>query len=360
MNILERFEELTNLISASCIAFKAECDEIYNERDKRIKEIKETFKQTSPQYQASIEEAKDQAEKQLMKARVDYSKDVLQMASEIEEAETTTMWKVNKDKLAEIKAISDLPLTVAEVSAMNDKYGTDYWCSRALSTLAERNGIDASEIGITPSFDVKMDILHQCTNNFCTFLTDYQPRTGSRPRTTEELRIEAGVSVEVMQRANLLYSGKRNELSEDEIVSKSLLNLKMQRTEMEKGIALGNILRNTKNKEDVRNRLLYEVSQDANLSSLSVELSGYADEVNSFKNGRAIKYGQAKEVIASMVDADKDFIVQRIEENKDNEFFAGMMNRETKRNSTIKEVWGEYIKNNATSEEQATESGIAE
>ena len=114
------------MISASCIAFKAECDYIYNERDKRIKEIKETFKQTSPQYQASIEQAKEQAEKQLMQARVDYSKDVLQMASEIEDAETTSMWKVNRDKLADIKAISDLPLTVAEITAMSDKYGNDY------------------------------------------------------------------------------------------------------------------------------------------------------------------------------------------------------------------------------------------
>ena len=106
------------MISASCVAFKAECDYIYNERDKRIKEIKETFKQTSPQYQASIEQAKEQAEKQLMQARVDYSKDVLQMASEIEDEETTAMWKVNRDKLADIKAISDLPLTVAEITSI--------------------------------------------------------------------------------------------------------------------------------------------------------------------------------------------------------------------------------------------------
>lgn len=359
MNILERFEELTNLISASCVAFKAECDYIYNERDKRIKEIKETFKQTSPQYQASIEQAKEQAEKQLMQARVDYSKDVLQMASEIEDAETTAMWKVNRDKLADIKAISDLPLTVAEISAMNDKYGSEYWCSRALSTIAEKNGIDISEIGIEPSFDVKMDILHQCTNSFCTYLTDYQPRTGNRMKTTEELKIDVAVSSEVMQRANLLYSGKINELSNDEIVSKSLLNLKSQRTEMEQGIALGNVLRNAKNKEDVKNKLLCVVSQDASISSLSVELSGFADEINSFKNGRATKYRQAEAVISSMRDADKDFIMQRIEENKDNEFFAGMLNNEAKKNTTIKEVWGEYVKNNAT-QEQATESGIAE
>ena len=359
MNILERFEELTNLISASCIAFKADAEQIYKDRDARIQEIKETFKQTSPQYQASIEQAKEQAEKQLMQARVDYSKDVLQMATEIEDAETTAMWKVNRDKLADIKAISDLPLTVAEISAMNDKYGSDYWCNRALSNIAEKNGIDISEIGIEPSFDVKMDVLHQCTNSFCTFLTDYQPRTGSRPRTTEELKIDVAVSNEVMQRANLLYSGKINELSNDEIVSKSLLNLKSQRTEMEVGVSLGNILRNTKSKVDVRNRLLCEVSQDANISSLSVELSGFADEINSFKNGRATKYRQAEAVISSMMDADKDFIMQRIEENKDNEFFAGMMNNEAKKNSTIKEAWGEYVKNNAT-QEQATESGIAE
>ena len=191
-------------------------------------------------------------------------------------------------------------------------------------------------------------------NSFCTFLTDYQPRTGSRPRTTEELKIDVAVSNEVMQRANLLYSGKINELSNDEIVSKSLLNLKSQRTEMEKGIALGNVLRNTKSKADVRNRLLCEVSQDASISSLSVELSGFADEINSFKNGRATKYRQAEAVISSMRDADKDFIMQRIEENKDNEFFAGMMNSEAKKNTTIKKVWGEYL------QEQATESGIAE
>ena len=357
--ISEKFEELTSLIYATGISFKAECEQIYKDRDARIQEIKDTFKQSSPQYQASIEQAKEKAENQLMKARVEYSKGVLDIASEIEEAETTAMWKVNRDKLADIKAISDLPLTVAELSAMNDKYGNDYWCSRALSTLAEKNGIDVSEIGISPSFDTKMDILHQCTDNFCTFLTDYQPRTGSRPRGTEDLRIEAGVSGEVMERANLLYSGNVNELSNDEIVSKAMLNIKMQQTDISKGLMLGNILRNNKKNPDILNKLLCVISQDESISSLSAELSGFAEEINSFKNGRAIKYRQAEAVISSMRDADKDFIVQRIEENKDNEFFAGMMNNEAKKNTAIKEIWGEHVKKNAT-QEHTTESGIAE
>ena len=128
---------------------------------------------------------------------------------------------------------------------------------------------------------------------------------------------------------------------------------------MEKGITLGNILRNAKNKDDIKNKLLCVVSQDESISSLSAELSGFADEINSFKNGRATKYRQAEAVISSMRDADKDFVLQRIEENKDNEFFAGMMSNEAKRNATIKEIWSKYIKNNTT-QEQTTESGIAE
>ena len=43
-----------------------------------------------------------------------------------------------------------------------------------------------------------------------------------------------------------MYSGSSLESNAENVVSKAMLNMKMQRTDVEKGLMLGNILRNNK------------------------------------------------------------------------------------------------------------------
>lgn len=345
MSISKKFKELTDIIFATGVSFKADIVKIYKERDERIAFIKETYREHTPQYKEEIAKAEKKAEESLTKLRVDYSKGVISLANEIEQAETLAMTIINTDALARIKAVSELPLTTAELLALNGKYGIDdYWCSRAISELAEKNGVSAYEIGVTPSYDIKMDILHQCINQFNAFIKEYKPNSGDRLRNNDELRIEVGVSSDVMDRAYQLFIGQKNVLSDKEVVSKSLLGLMSARTDVEKGLIMGNILRNTKNNQSARAKILCEIALDKTISDLAIEMSGYSDEIVSFKTGKAEEYKSAEKAVDAIKNIkDKQLIEMRIVENQGNDFFVGMMHNESKRNSLIKEVWSSHV-----------------
>lgn len=344
MNTELKFKELTDIIFATGVAFKADIADTYKQRDERIAYIKETYKEHTPQYKEEIVKAEQEAEEALTKFRVDYSKGVIALADEIEQEETLAMSKINTDALAKIKAVSGISLTTAELLALNGKYGSgDYWCSRAIAELAEKNGVLISEIGVMPSYDRKMDVLHQCIDQFNTFIMNYKPNNGSRLKNSDELKIEVGVSIDVMNRAYQLFVGQRNGLSNKEIVSKSLLSLMSARTDVEKGLIMGNILRNTKNKQNAREKLLCEIALDETISDLAIEMSGYSDEIKSFKGGKAEEYKSAEKAIDTIKESkDKQLIEMRIVENQGNDFFVGMMHNESKRNSVIREVWKDH------------------
>ncbi len=57
-------------------------------------------------------------------------------------------------------------MTALELKAFSDKINAkgDYWASRALSDIAEQNGIDSAEIGLKSTYDTKMNILDQLTD----------------------------------------------------------------------------------------------------------------------------------------------------------------------------------------------------
>ena len=69
-----------------------------------------------------------------------------------------------------------------------------------------------------------------------------------------------------------MYSGSSLESNAENVVSKAMLNMKMQTNDISKGIMLGNILRNNKKNPDILNKLLCEFSLDSTISETASQL----------------------------------------------------------------------------------------
>lgn len=341
MNIKIDFKELANLIFASCVNYKYEVEKIQKECSDRVQYVKNTYKENAPEYNKEIEKAEQKADKDISKARVENSKEVIELANKIKEKEFSEMSMIDTKKLDKIRSISNLPLTASEIKALNDNLGIEnYWCSRAIGELAEKNAVSISEVGIVPSYDVKMEILNQCLNNFNKFIMDYKPCENVKMKSAEQLEIEVGVSSNVLNRASELYLGIFAKETEEDIVSKSLMNLKTKRTDVEKGLTIGNVLNNVKNNQNAKNKILCEIALDKDVSDLAIEMSGYCDVIKTFRNGKAMEYKQAEKLIDEIKKSNnKGFIETQISINKGNEFFVGMISDASIGNNKIKEIW---------------------
>lgn len=341
-----KFDDLTKLIFSSAISFKDDFKKERSERDNRIAYIKKTYKENTPEYRSEIETAQQKEKSHLDNLRMEYSKNILELAEEIKTSERKALSVVNTDNLSKIHAFSEMTLSQTEMQALKEAIcDNDYWSSRVLSEIAEKNGITDETIGIDPPFDRKMAILSECLNAFDKFIMNYTPVTG-RMKTSDELRLHVGVSADVLDRAAALYAGKgESYLTDADIISKSLATLLTKHTDVEKAVTISNILQNVKNNELVKNKLLYEISMDSNISDAAIRMSGFYDEVGAFKNGLARDYKKAEFAIEEVRKAkdNKKAVDMRISENMENIFFVDMIRVESKKNNTVYEAWREHL-----------------
>ena len=358
MKNVEKFQELTKMIFASSIAIKKDFEDILKEASGKRKAIDEAYNHNSKAYAEAVENAKKEKESKIAEAKGYYAKDIIKLAQEIKEDEEAEMFRIEKTGLEYIQAVSQLPLTTRELQALNEKYGiANYWNSRAIAELCEKNGVDASTIGIRPSFDTRIDIIDEVVAGFIDYLEIASQGQKNRPSTAEEIKAIASVSKEVLDRSVEMYSGSSLESNAENVVSKAMLNMKMQRTDVEKGIMLGNILRNNKKNPDILNKLLCEFSLDSTISETASQLSGFDEEIQSFKNGKAKQYKEAERTLRDIKEMTNEAAIEeRIEYFKDNQFFMDMVKSEARKTSNNAIITALKLHNgNMASMEQPTE-----
>lgn len=325
INLTNRFAELIEAVKTASIDLKWTFEAINNEKAEKLQEIKQTYIPQSAAFNEAVKKAEADCRAKIDKIKVEAITEIIDLSESLKKEELDEVAKIDKTSLDYIAALSDIPLTIAELQTLNDKYDS-YWTSRALSQLAEKNGIDSLTIGIKPSFDTKKAIIDEIEDNFIKCAEIYS--VGKKKHSTEELKAIAGISPQVLDRALEAYSGmKEGEGDISAVVSKSLLNLKMQTNDIQKGITAGNILRNNSKNPAMLNKLLYEFSTDETISPIASKISGFDEVLQGFKNGKGEEYKRAESAFNDVKDAtDEKAIATAISKNAKNKFFADMLN----------------------------------
>ena len=324
------FNQLTFLMQTECEIFKKGYAESEKRREAVKEEISKTFIKGTPTYQAKMKEADDKCTSEIAEMRSSALNNVKPHVEELRKHEKSKLEKINETTLTKLKMLDGIPLTASELSAIADKYNVqdDYYAARYLQTLAEKNGMEFVS-GIEPSYDTKMAILTDLETQLVEVLTDFNTSKGCDPKVKY-----ANLSEDVVQRACELYGGSSPATNPEQVASKALLSIKSAHGSIEKGIAIANVLKNAS--EETRNIILCGVAENESIPEMAVSYSGFADEINDFKNGGAAEFRKAQKCVERMRSAkDVDTATYYMNELSENRFIGSMAKRAAKSSVVI-------------------------
>lgn len=315
--------------------YKKRYDEIQRTKERELKEANDNYKPGSKMLIERTEQIKNACDSALTRLKVEAADRALQDVETLREQELFRVQTVNEPLLAKIRAIANIPMTALELKAFAAKIGAkgDYWASRALSDIAEQNGIDPEEIGIESTYDTKMSVLDQLTDQLNRIFKYYGTNDPEeRPKVNHMYLNDI-----IIERAKQMYGGKVGRLSDSQKADKAYFTVRTQFTDIQKGIAISNVLRNAKG--EVRNMLLCRLAEDNTISNMAAEFSGHYDEIASFKNGKAAEYREAERAMQNIRKVkDKTVIEQTAAGMEDNTFFGDMFAKEQKQNADLYET----------------------
>ena len=270
--------------------YKKRYDEIQRAKERELKEANDNYRPGSKMLIGRVEQIKETCDSTLTRLKVEAADRALQDVEALREQELLRVQTINEPLLAKIRAIANIPMTTAELKAFTDKINArgDYWAGRMLADIAERNGIEAAEIGIESTLDTKMSVLDQLADQLNRILKLYGTNNPEERINTNYVYLNDTI----LERAKQMYGGKVGKLSDSQKADKAYFTVRTQQTDIQQGIAISNVLRNAKG--ETRNLILCRLAEDNSISNMAAEFSGHLDEIADFKNGKAESIGQHK------------------------------------------------------------------
>lgn len=306
--------------------YRIQYDAVQSARERELQELRDNFKPGTKMYAEREQQIENACNSAISKLRVDAAEHNLKDIEELRLQELERVQTINEPLLSKIRAVSDIPITETEMVAFAAKINAkgDYWASRMLSDIAEKNGIDSANIGLESTYDTKMSVLDQLSSQLDKVLIYYGNKTDREERKKAQFLY---LSDDVVERAKKTYGGKLNRLSDSQMADKAYLTIRAQQTDIQKGIAISNALKNAKG--ETRNLILCRLAEDSSISSMAAEFSGHLAEISEFKNGKLTEYRNAQRTLDNIRKMkDKTMIEQAIEQMEENSFFANMLENE--------------------------------
>ena len=329
-----KFERLTTDLMIFTIDFKGQFDRLKAELNKALEDIENTYKNGSAKDE-KIKAVKESFAKQFTDLRLEYAKNCTESIGDVREAEREKISVINESKLAKLKAISDIPLSAEEMVSLIDsyKFSDDYWCERYVKMIAEKNGFCADGV-MEADYSVKMSVLDQFQQQAEEMIMYYD----GMDRKDSEWRqrtVWMNLSEDVMNNALSIWYGKYNIASDNELADKAYLTIKSKQTDVEKSIALNNVLRNSTG--ETRNALLTAIAMDNDISQSVYRLSGFNEELMAFRNGKAKEYLEAQKIVKEAeAIADQETRGEYLKFNSGNEFLYGLVKSSAKKDNVFK------------------------
>jgi hypothetical protein len=315
--------------------YKMLYDGLVSAKERELKELRDNYKPGSKLLAEKKKQAEESFNSSMTRLKVRAADSALTDIEELRKQELQRVQYINEPLLAKIRAVANIPMTTLELKAFADKIGAkgDYWAGRMLADIAERNGIEATEIGIESTLDTKMSILDQLTDQLNKILKYYGTNDPDERANVNYLYL----SDTILERAKQMYGGKVGKLSDSQKADKAYFTVRTQHTDIQQGIAIANVLRNAKG--EVKNMILCRLAEDNGISSMAAEFSGHMDEIADFKNGKAQEYREAQKALQNIRKTKNKAVIEHAaEQYENNAFFGSLLENEKKQNSFLAEL----------------------
>ena len=320
---------LGSMLQAIAIDYRENYKGLLKEREDKLKYIKDNNIPNSDSYKKGMAEAENTFNEKVKSAKQNAIRLCSEYAEELRDYERTRVLKVNETKLAKIRAIQDMALSEDEIVAFAEHYDTylDYWASRLLTEIAQKNGVDGFNGAMESNYAVKLGIINDLTNQLQEIIEKY-PSIDKE----EQLRLErVNLTEPVLERAYMKYEGRVMAQDSKVAADKAWSALLSKPTDLERGFFLGNLLKNSKG--EMREEILAKSKMQAGktIGHDAILFSGYDEEIMSFNTS---DYFKSKEIVEQIIDAkDENKRKEIISIYNGNEYLARHLQRASQKNN---------------------------
>ena len=238
--------------------------------------------------------------------------------------------QIDSEVMNKLNAVKDLPLSAEELSILRSRFAKngEYWPTRFLAVMAEKNGLRPSQFENSASLHTKFDILGQLETQLDNLLSGYN---GDFHYRTEVLLCDSA-----LQRAERTYlNGWANADLEDEQVARRAFSKLKHLSVIEQGIALQNLMNNTT--PELKRAFFFEMAQrEGDIEAAAMQWAGIDKEFEAYKKGESKNYSEARKGIDKTRAAkDKKEIAEIADTLQGNAYYMDMLKRESENNPMV-------------------------
>lgn len=342
---MRNIHDLTNLLRAVRIDYQETYKKAVETKKQELATLQRDYVRNTPTYAAKEQEIQFNFDVAAIKARERAAKKASEEIEDLREWEKARVGRIDETALSKINSLRGGPLTTAELKQVLANCGSsNYWVQKAVSSLAEENGIPVTELPLGTSLDVKLSVISQLEEQFNKMLEYYDPSPKKVGREFMEARF-LYLNDDILQNAVNIYTGGVQDLSEADAVTRAYYKIKAMSGQTSKACAITNSLRNLK-KQDAKNMLLYQLAKDNTIRNEAYEVAGISDIMAEWKGGgKAERYAKAfllADELKNTQDVEKiesrlRGYAERVKEGLEpvNEFTRGQITKAYKKNSFI-------------------------
>ncbi len=351
---------ISNVIDIMAVArdsYKGRYKEHLNRYNEQMKTIKDNYKPGTPFFNEEKKKAKEEFEAAVNKERVAVKNFVNEAVEDLRQDEIFKVRQIDSEVMNKLNAVKDLPLSAEELSILRSRFAKngEYWPTRFLAVMAEKNGLRPSQFENSASLHTKFDILGQLETQLDNLLSGYN---GDFHYRTEVLLCDSA-----LQRAERTFlNGWENAEMEDEQVARRAFSRLKNLSIIEQGIALQNLMSNTT--PELKKAFFYEMARnEGSVEVAAMRWAGIETEFEAYKNGDYKDYSEARKWLDKTRVAKSETEVAEISDAlKDNSYYMNMLKRESESNPMIADylnkeaLYAVNVENSKTSKEiQVTE-----
>lgn len=337
--------DLTNVIRDERSMFQARIIDANETKKEESKNMKANYIPGSPGYAAKTKEIEEEYTKQIIAARQQFAETVTNEIESLKAFEVARVQRIDQGTMHLLNSLQNIPLSESELKIVMEKHATSsYWAERAVSALADINGIAGSDLGLPSSIDTKFSVLDQLSDQLDKVIKDFD-EVAKTPEAAKARFLY--LNDDVLQNASEIYTNSKHDESAASAATKAYYKIKATSGDMARGITISNALRNIKSK-DARNIFLSRLASDETISKDSFEVAGIGDIIGEWKNGKNERFMDAMK-IANKVSTMKDAgtVREHLQGYADqisngarheNEFLPGELKKANKKNSNISQA----------------------
>lgn len=323
---------VTDILTVARDSYKSNYDSFKKAYEVEVKQIKQDFKSGTPRYSEELEKARFAFDDNVERLRKEAKNFTTKQFEDLRESELAKVRRIDTDAMAKLSAVSNLPLSAAELSTLQDKYAPkgEYWATRMIADMAEKNGLKPSQFLQTATLDTKLNVLQQLEGQLDKLLAEYD---GTVKYSTLVLLHD-----EILMRAERTYNNgfAFSDMEDSQVARRLFLQLK-GKSIAEQGIALQNIMNNTT--PEVKRALFFEMeNHPETIETGALRWAGLADEFESYQKNEHKAYDTAKKAIDKVASATSKEEVEKIADGLgENTYFQKMLSEAMESNIHVSE-----------------------